>query len=887
MWLARLFAASILLLATIPCAATVVVDESTLTADDAVQNAFFGASAAVDGQRVIVGSPPVAAAYIFIRSGTHWEQEQKLEPTGASGSVGFSVSIHAETAVLGAPEESVNGIPNAGAAYVFFRNGSTWEEQGRLLPENGPLADARFGMSVSVHGDTVVVGAPGQGDAGVAHVYVREDSVWSPQQELTSDNLTTDARFGGAVAVEGDTALVGAQKDGGEIGSVSVFERNGTFWELRPPGLVPDSPSRNFGNSVAMSEGTAVVGALLENQQNANRSGAAFVFVRAGTTWGQRQKLPPPQPTTDGRFGISVDVSGDTLLVGDVIVNPITLIVEEVHGHVFTRVNEVWTERGELNAGFGASLATVGDFVGLDGCTAIVGTETDPHSVGVAAGSASAYVLDTCPCGIPPDDLVAWWTLNEPGGSISHDTVSSHDGTHVNQPFPADGLIKGALEFDGHGRFVQVPDDSALNFGDSDSFTLDAWIRPTQTQEAASILEKRDSQGRGYGLKLVDKRLAFFLGDGTDSAPSYLSTQGIPPDAWSFIAVTVNRVDDKGIVYVNGVADGSFTLSDTAAGSTDNTEPLLIAAGLEKDFFFGLIDEVEIFGRPLKAAEVGFLYNALSGGKCVPCVELVDPPVAWWPLDEIEGSVAADIAGTSEGIHLNGPTFALGKVDGALEFDGQTQQVQVDQGTSNGALDFDANQSFTIDAWINPLSFQERTMTIVAKQDPQTGVGYRLFLRSGHLVFTINDGSTASPAYSSSDPLWNPSFPPGWTFVAVTVDRPNNSGTVYVDDHQPETFNPNSTAPGSLVNTGNLSIGGSQGGDFFHGRIDEVEIFDRSLNQVVVKSIYEADSRGKCKPLDGEDAAAGAEASWIIIIGVLIVSITLWLLWRRRAAIQR
>jgi len=200
-------------------------------------------------------------------------------------------------------------------------------------------------------------------------------------------------------------------------------------------------------------------------------------------------------------------------------------------------------------------------------------------------------------------------------------------------------------------------------------------------------------------------------------------------------------------------------------------------------------------------------------------------------------------------------------VDGALDFDGQSQQVQVTQAVSSGALDFDADQSFTIDAWINPRSFLERTMPIVAKQDPQTGIGYRLFLRSGRLAFVMNDGAASAPAYFSSDPLWTDSSPPGWTCIAVTVKRadcPANAiGTVYVDDRQPETF---PLSAGSLVNSGDLSIGGSPGEDFFHDRIDEVEIFARSVEQVTISQIYEADARGKCKPSEGEDA--GAPEPW-------------------------
>jgi len=210
------------------------------------------------------------------------------------GSVGFSVSIHADTAVLGAPNETVNGLLSAGAAYVFFRIGTAWTEQKRLLPDE-PLAGANFGTSVSIHGDTLIVGAHREGDSGATHVFFRNDSDWSPQQRLSSDNVTIDARFGGAVALEKDTILVGAQKDGGG-GSVSVFERNGTVWELRLPGIVPTPASSIFWNSVSLNEGTAVVGALLESQPNTSFAGASFVFIRAGTTWEQQQNLLPRCP---------------------------------------------------------------------------------------------------------------------------------------------------------------------------------------------------------------------------------------------------------------------------------------------------------------------------------------------------------------------------------------------------------------------------------------------------------------------------------------------------------------------------------------------------------------------------------------------------------------
>ncbi len=156
----RFFTAFILLLPGIPSmGAAVAVDETKLTADSPTPGALFGASAAAAGETVVIGAPGANAAYVFVRSGTLWEQQQKLDPSGGLGSAGFSVAIDEDTAVVGAPQENVDGVEASGAAYVFLRSGNNWTEQKRLLPEE-PVANAKFGTSVAVQGDTVIVGAP-------------------------------------------------------------------------------------------------------------------------------------------------------------------------------------------------------------------------------------------------------------------------------------------------------------------------------------------------------------------------------------------------------------------------------------------------------------------------------------------------------------------------------------------------------------------------------------------------------------------------------------------------------------------------------------------------------------------------------------------------------
>ncbi|MGI8604110.1 MAG: FG-GAP repeat protein [Verrucomicrobiales bacterium] len=323
----------------------------------------FGSSVAVSRDTVVVGAsgedssttgvnkPPnesdiaAGAVYVFVRSAGVWTQQAYLKPaavgtTQRSDGFGVSVAISRDTVVVGANGEDssttgVNSTPNesasfSGAAYVFVRSTGVWRQQAYLKPAavGTRQADDRFGYSVAVSGDTVVVGAyaedssttgvnstPNESatESGAAYVFVRSAGVWTQQAYLKPAAVGTSQRsdgFGYSVAVSGDTVVVGARYEDSsttgvnsapnesaqDSGAAYVFVRSAGVWTqqayLKPAAVGTTQEVDNFGISVAVSGDTVVVGALLEDSsttgvnsapnESANSSGAAYVFTGLG-----------------------------------------------------------------------------------------------------------------------------------------------------------------------------------------------------------------------------------------------------------------------------------------------------------------------------------------------------------------------------------------------------------------------------------------------------------------------------------------------------------------------------------------------------------------------------------------------------------------------------
>jgi hypothetical protein len=315
-----------------------------------------------------MGDP--GAAYVFTRTAGVWSQQAYLKAsnTGANDYFGQAVAISGDIIVVGAYYESsaatgVNGnqldnsASNSGAAYVFARTGGLWSQEAYLKASNTNINDY-FGESVAVSGATVVIGAPGEdsasagvngdqndnslADPGAAYVFVRSAGVWSQQAYLKASNPDTYDSFGW-VAAAGDTIAVGAYGEGSAAigvngnqadnsmfaaGAVYIFTRTAGIWAQQAYLKASNTDAEDlFGVSVSMTSNAVLVGAPGEdstatgvngNQVNnsAGNSGAAYRFVRSGTTWTQQAYLKASNTGGADAFGAVVGMSGGVVAVG-------------------------------------------------------------------------------------------------------------------------------------------------------------------------------------------------------------------------------------------------------------------------------------------------------------------------------------------------------------------------------------------------------------------------------------------------------------------------------------------------------------------------------------------------------------------------------------------
>ena len=206
--------------------------QQEFTVSDGAAKDYVGCSVSVNVDTAVIGAfgrnNQQGSAYVLVRNGTVWTQQQELTASdGAAGDLfGHSVSVSGDTAVIGAFGRS----SQSGAAYVFVRSGGVWSQQQELTAPDGRASEA-FGVSVSVSGDTAVIGAYNtDSDRGAAYVFVRSGGVWSQQQKLTAADGAASDQFGLSVSVSGDTAVVGALGKNANRGAAYVFSRSGGVW---------------------------------------------------------------------------------------------------------------------------------------------------------------------------------------------------------------------------------------------------------------------------------------------------------------------------------------------------------------------------------------------------------------------------------------------------------------------------------------------------------------------------------------------------------------------------------------------------------------------------------------------------------------------------------
>jgi FG-GAP repeat protein len=330
------------------------------------------AAVTINGDQTNNSAPDSGAAYVFVRNGTTWTQQAYLKASNANAGdlFGTYVAISGDTIVVGAyaedgagsgvnprPRKNEKPLPESGAAYVFVRNGTTWTQQAYLKASN-PDPNDGFGLYVAIDGDTIVVGAYNEASsgrernnstpgAGAAYVFARSGTTWTQQAYLKASNPGVADNFGAGVAVSGNLVAVGAINESsnstgvngdqnndlaGSSGAAYVFVRNGTKWTQEAYLKASNTGAGDQFGRPALSGNTLVVAAHNEDSaatgingdqsdNSAPSAGAAYVFVRNGSTWTQEAYLKASNTEAvagqiNDTFGGTPSVSGNTVVIG-------------------------------------------------------------------------------------------------------------------------------------------------------------------------------------------------------------------------------------------------------------------------------------------------------------------------------------------------------------------------------------------------------------------------------------------------------------------------------------------------------------------------------------------------------------------------------------------
>ncbi len=458
------------------------VEKAKLSSDDPDHDGRgnnFGNSVAVDGDIVVVGADGVdqsaavnntGAAYVFTKPSTGWaDRSEAARFTGsdaaANDKFGGAVAVDGDTAMVGADNAAGtdaldNSVSNAGAAYVF--DIGDWTDFGgktttshtvidltnyqeywfRIRAANasgeGPASNSASATPKApkpvkptglgaVAGDTRVTLS--WDNPGNSTITGYELAKVVPEDWLTAADGAASAHFGISVAIDGDTAVVGADRANNKKGSVHIFTRNASGKWTQQVKLEGENSGDQFGWSVAVDGDTVVVGAHAYNgSATLTNSGAAYVFTKPTGGWaawaalsqtakdGLTAKLTPTVPEAYSLFGGSVDLDDSTLVIGSRLAD-VGGRLSAGAAYVFTKANGVWSQSAKLTASDGLSLAYLGYSVAVDGDTVLAGAFGSSTAFG-RTGNGSAYIF------VKPDSDDGWADVNYNGNETTKLTAS-------------------------------------------------------------------------------------------------------------------------------------------------------------------------------------------------------------------------------------------------------------------------------------------------------------------------------------------------------------------------------------------------------------------------------------------------------------------------------
>ena len=250
-----------------------------------------------------------------------WEVKLTADDLTSDSDFGRSVAIDGNLVAVGAGGADAGAVTNAGAVYLFKRRGLDYLLEAKLIaPDATPYAE--FGRAVAIHGNTVIVGARFAqvgplSSAGAAYVFRKTKGAWHLEAKITSPTPANEDNFGRALAIHGDLLVITARKESlnaQDVGAAYVFRHVGGRWKDEVKLTASDpAPGAYFGQSVAVQGDLIAIGA---RNADPNAAGAVYIFDRLENQWVESAKLTPPDGKADDNFAFSIAIAGNLIAVG-------------------------------------------------------------------------------------------------------------------------------------------------------------------------------------------------------------------------------------------------------------------------------------------------------------------------------------------------------------------------------------------------------------------------------------------------------------------------------------------------------------------------------------------------------------------------------------------
>ena len=472
--------------------------QQKLLAADGATGDIFGSSVALSGNTAVIGAmrddvtqQDQGSVYVFVRNGAAWTLQQKITASdGAAGDYfGLAVALSGDTLVVGSPLDNIGAKFDQGSVYVFTRSGAVWTQKQKIINSEGAAFDS-FGVAVALSDDTLMVSASGadigpNADQGLVYVFMRNGAEWTQVQKFTASDGGANDFFGDVIALSGETIVVGQKYDviGANFnqGSAYVFMRIGGFWTEQQKLTASDGAANDFfGAAVALKDETLVVGAFGADIGANNNQGSVYIFLRNGAVWTEQQKLTAGDGGAADVFGWAVATNGPDVVVG-AVGDAIGGNAWQGSVYVFTRNGAVWTERQKITAGDGAAEDSLGVPLALSDDTLLAGAQGDNIGANLNQGSAYIFTIATCsqlmldPQTLPNGVMGVPYseTLTATGGSEPY-TFVAQAGLPPGLSLNANGLLSGTPTEDGNFNIrLRIVDANGCSSGADISITIE------------------------------------------------------------------------------------------------------------------------------------------------------------------------------------------------------------------------------------------------------------------------------------------------------------------------------------------------------------------------------------------------------------------------------